>query len=136
MQLHPRAREAWQALLDVSIGRSASGPFAEPLIRIRNKVSFHYDCEEIYSGYEAHFFEGKEVKEQAFVSRGKSMNESRFYFADAAAQGYLKRRLEKGGFEEFFNEVRSAIENVNLAVFQLVDRFIQRRGFGYYKLKR
>ncbi len=67
-------RLAWNSLVDASLLKATSTPLTASLLLIRNKVSFHYDPKELYS----------------FVSRGSNMKGSRFYFADAAAEGYLQ----------------------------------------------
>lgn len=132
MQMTRRARESWQALAGAALGQLAKGSLAESLARIRHKVSFHYDTEEIYSGYRKHFFdESGTVKEQAAVSIGGGMSESRFYFADAAAQGYLEIRLTGEEAKSLFEEVIGTMEDMSVAVLDLVHKFIQRRGFPY-----
>lgn len=89
----PRVRNSWDALVDAAREKPTSSPLNSALLRIRNKVSFHYDPKEIYKGYR-HHFEDAGSDEQAFVSRGGNMKSSRLYFADAAAEGCLKLHVE------------------------------------------
>ena len=58
------------------------------------------------------------------------METARFYFADAAVDGYFLNMLgAKEG--EFLSLVLDALNSLNLALLHLVDRFIQQRGFAY-----
>ncbi len=61
---------------------------------VRSNMAFHYqDVEHISKGYES-FFTGKVFKkksasyEKAYYSIGANFTDSRFYFSDAAADGY------------------------------------------------
>jgi len=71
LQMTPKGKQAWQDLVAVSLGKSVSGPLAELLERIRNKVAFHYDPEEIASGYKKQFLDlPGSIEERPFISRG------------------------------------------------------------------
>jgi hypothetical protein len=59
------------------------------------------------------------------------MISSRFYFADAAALEYMKH-VANGEEARAFLEWRSPLpQHVNLALYELVTRFIQLRGFAW-----
>jgi len=98
---------------------------------IRNKVAFHYDCKEIYKGYRRHFFRNGNPTEQAFVSRGDSMKRSRFYFADAAGEGYFQSQFDSVEVDKFMKRVADITGDLNQAIMLIVDRFIQKRGYAY-----
>jgi hypothetical protein len=98
---------------------------------IRNKVSFHYDPKELYRGYRWHFFKSADSTEPAFVSRGTSMKGSRFYFADAAADGYFQSQAENKDSSELINRLADITADLNQTIMQIVDRFIQKRGYAY-----
>jgi hypothetical protein len=59
------------------------------------------------------------------------MLESRFYFADAAANGYLVSVIGKSKMTEVMGEVADTTGRVNLVLFTIVDAFIQRRRCAY-----
>jgi len=124
-QMSKLARKAWVEVVDSALGKSTSSSFEKLLARIRHKVTSHYDPEELFSGYLKHFFEGRTVKERAYISIGQDMSATRFYFADAAVQDFLILRVEK--IEEFFYQARSTTNAVNTALMDLVHRFIQKR---------
>ena len=126
-------RARWQAVVDVALNRTPDNPLAKSLARIRNKVSAHYDPGEIFSGYKGYFLADHESAHRPYVSQGRSMAETRFYFSDAATQGYFEQRLgETAG--EFFNTVNSVINDVNFAVMALVHHFILKRGGSFREI--
>ena len=126
-QMPQKSRAAWQSLVDTATGKLQTGPLAQAVARVRQKVIFHYDSEEIFNGYKRHFFDGSTAKDQAYISRGNTMAESRFYFADAAAEGYLDIRTDQGRATELAESVIGAMRDANFAIMQLVNGFIQKR---------
>ncbi len=129
--LSKEGKEAWQFIYYAAMGGGSSGDLAKLLVRIRNKISFHYDQGELAAGYKL-AFSGDTAGKPAFISRGNSLVGTRFYFADAAAEAYLKLRIDPddqaaidllwGGGE--------LLDKVNLALNEMVTRFIQARS-GY-----
>ncbi len=59
------------------------------------------------------------------------MGASRFYFADAAVEGYLREIVGKDEFGRLSTKIHDVVVSLNLALLGLVDRFIQQRGFAY-----
>ncbi len=134
-ELPRRVRDSWSALVDASLEKQTSSPLNKALLMIRNKVSFHYDPKELYRGYRYHFFKGAALAEPVFVSRGNSMRSSRLYFADAAADGYLRSQVENKDASELMNRLADITGDLNQAIMQIVDRFIQKRGYAYKDYK-
>ena len=132
-QMPPKSRAAWQSLVDTATGKLQTGPLAQAVARIRQKMIFHYDSEEIFNGYKRHFFDGTTAKDQAYISRGNTMAESRFYFADAAAEGYLDIRSDQDQTTGLAESVIGAMRDANFAIMQLVNSFIQKR-FPYNRV--
>jgi hypothetical protein len=133
IKLLPRSvRDSWTALVDAALEKQTSSPLNKALLMIRNKVSFHYDPKELYKGYRYHFFTTAASAEPAFVSLGKSMRNSRLYFADAAANGYLRSQVDNED-PQLLNRLADMTSHLNQAIMQIVDRFIQKRGYAYYK---
>lgn len=131
-RLDKRAREAWDTLADAALNSSAAGALGKALLLIRNKVAFHYDPKEVYRGYDTFFLKGGKTP---YLSRGRNMRETRFYFADAAALGYLNSRVDGGDLSEFFKQTAPLLKSLNFALFEIVDRFIQRRGFAWRRVE-
>jgi hypothetical protein len=83
-------QELWMELVAVSTKPSGRGAALRPYLRdLRNEGVFHYKYPaKLLEGYKAFFLGGARVShnEHAYVSMGPSLKETRFYFADAAAQ--------------------------------------------------
>ena len=113
------------------MSKEDSGSIGKMFLRIRHKMTFHYDAKEIMRGYSNHFFNGEKIKEQAFISTGVNMAQSRYYFADAAVQNYINLILDGMEKQKFQQEIIDVMHKISEAFSQLVDRFIQKRGFAY-----
>ena len=83
----PSTQRAWNDLVAVATGQGGSSAFREYLGRVRNRAAFHYDRARLWEGYEYHFAKrpSDDFNSRAYMSLGKTMKRSRFYFADAAA---------------------------------------------------
>lgn len=127
-RLHPKQRGAWTALVDVACDRAPTNQLGKKLVRLRNKVLFHYDPEEIFRGYRHHFLEPTKVDVRAYVSRGGSMRGSRFYFADAAVAGYLHSLAGAEPTGKLAEDIADVLDQVNLGLMMIVRTYIQRRG--------
>ena len=130
-QLSRPAREGWNAVIAVASGATPADPLGRSLLLIRNKVSSHYDPRAIVAGYRHHFLGSGKLDDRAFISRGNSMKHTRFYFADAAATGYLRSIVGKDQSQEIMANVAELLRPVNFALMGIVEAFIQRRGHAY-----
>src|SRR5262252_11228969 len=130
-QLPKAEREAWGAVVNVARGTSKpKTELGKKLLLFRNKVGSHYDTEEIARGFK-HFFEVVRRLSRAYVSRGQSMRETRFYFADAAMQGYLIVRHGSPELQELKGQIAGVVEIVNFSLKAIVQTFIQSRGSAF-----
>jgi hypothetical protein len=130
-QLKPAAREAWKSLVQVANDATPTDDFGRSLLRVRHKMTFHYDANEIFRGYRHHFLSADKRDERPFISRGVSMSATRFYFADAAAVGYLMALEGDAGSDEVFNNLYGLVRTVNMSLMTVVEAFIQLRGAAY-----
>jgi hypothetical protein len=130
-RIRPVFRPAWHTLVDVANGATPADEFGMSLLRVRNKVSFHYDPKEIFRGYKHQFLKEDRREERAFISRGDSMSATRFYFADAAALGYLRALAGEEEAEEVLATAVKFAKTINMALMSVVDTFIQVRGAAY-----
>lgn len=130
-QLHPRSRKSWESLTAAASGATPKDDFGHMLLRIRNQMVFHYDPKGIYLGFKRQFLAPTRIQDRAFISRGLSMGASRFYFADAAVEGYFREIVGKSEVGELSMKIREVVDSLNFALLGLVDRFIQQRGFAY-----
>jgi hypothetical protein len=130
-QLNKQNKVLWEQLLVYSKG----GPNSEIKelrgisLLIRNNISFHYYQPKFLSqGYKDFFSRnsGPENRD-AFISRGNSLQSSRFYFADAAVEGCFDRTIPK----EMVGRVRPALNRLSEIIVQvlydIVTSFVQLR---------
>lgn len=130
-QLDRPTRQAWETVVTVALGATPADPIGKSLLLIRNKVSFHYDAKAIFAGYRHHFLTPGQFDERAFVSRGNTMQESRFYFADAAALGYLRSIMGRENLDALLIQLVDLLKPVNRALMAIVEAYVQRRGYAY-----
>lgn len=53
------------------------------------------------------------------------MEASRFYFADAAVDGYFREMVGEDELRQLSRKIHDVVDSLNLALLSLVDRFIQ-----------
>jgi hypothetical protein len=122
-------KSAWDAVVEAANGHMSTDPLNRALFFVRNKVVFHYDAKELLAGYVAAF--SQERYGPPMISRGNNMQESRFYFADAAAQQYFLSRTGADGPAATFGWSTPFSNQVNHALHWLVLTFIAKRGFAF-----
>ena len=120
----------WKALVDTSLENYSNNKLAKDLMIIRNKISYHYDPKAISNGYK-HIFENKENMMKAYISRGKNMPESRFYFADAAVDGCMQNIYGSEDISHFLNSISENLEKLNHSLLHIINNFITKRGYGF-----
>jgi len=125
-QVSRRARDAWCALETVALGKDPTVELEKTLLLLRNKVAFHYDTKEVARGYKTVFVEPISPRDP-YVSRGKGLEDSRFYFADAAVEAYLELKTGRTGIAA----LHQLINQVPQALFEIVTSFVQSRGFAW-----
>jgi hypothetical protein len=131
-QLPLSRREAWNAVITVASGASPTDPLGKSLALIRHKVLAHYGPKAILVGYKHHFLSANTRDDRAFISRGDTAKDTRFYFADAAAHGYLRSIVGKDKSEgPLMMDIAKLLGSVNHALMGIVVTFIQTRGYGY-----
>lgn len=124
-----QGKGAWRAITDAAANELSTDPLNKALFLVRNKVSFHYDVKELLRGYRQAFSQTRFGV--PMLSRGNSMQESRFYFADAASQAYLFELTGADGASPVFSWSTDLSSQVNHALHWLVLKFIEVRGFHF-----
>ncbi|MHB1313620.1 MAG: hypothetical protein ACYC3L_16500 [Gemmatimonadaceae bacterium] len=114
-------RKQWSGLLGVALGGRGSGDqqFLKTLVQIRNNaVSHYYQPKLLVRGFRAHFYDTPRAaaNEHAYVSLGKNMEHTRFYFADAAIERTLGALISAVGEKEFAKRVVSLGADINHAL--------------------
>jgi hypothetical protein len=130
-QLNPASRKSWESLTAAASGATPKGDFGRMLLQIRNHMVFHYDPKAIFKGFKNHFLAPTRMQDRAFISRGLSMGASRFYFADAAVEGYFREIVGKDELRQLSRKIHDIVDSLNFAILGLVGQFIQQRGFAY-----
>jgi len=124
--LSKQGKQSWASLVSVATESSRPDSMAKVLIVIRNKVAFHYDPKQLSQGFASAFL-SKSPYGKPLISRGSVMRDTRFYFADAAAQQYMRSKATQQPIIDFFSGQGDLIQNLNQAIFELVTRFINSR---------
>lgn len=121
-------RPQWEDILRTAIREPNAGPtdFRRRLGRIRNTSSFHYkDTHRLGQAFAEIFIKGKSLGPPA-ISRGRTLENSRMYFIDAATQRQIASLA--GGDDDslagFKSDVRKTLSEVNMVLRHLIERFI------------
>ena len=124
----PRAaRESWGILIDAALTNKTAPSKLNRLFMIRNKLFSHYVPSDIGDGYKRGFFkEDGSQTENACISLGNTIKSARFYFADKAVQGYLEKKWQENA-ETFFASFNKITLNINLALYHVCTKFINKR---------
>lgn len=129
-QLRFPSKESWDRIYGAAHSKPQSGTIGRALLLCRNKVGFHYDSGQIGKGYRNRFLRDQSSGPPV-LSRGSSMRARRFFFADAAIEQYMVDLADDPEIEELFSGRGQLLEDINQALFEIVSRFINARGFGY-----
>jgi hypothetical protein len=121
------SRAAWSELVAVALHTSGTRASTRKLFAtVRNKSAFHYweNLDDMQAGYVDHFVgaAGTPQAAHAYASLGKTMEGTRFYFADAAAGAVIKRYVE--GFSADLEHVNRMGRYVNRALGRLVEELL------------
>ena len=120
-------RDAWAAVVAAATNQPGSTPLRKYLERSRNRATFHYDRTRLWEGYEHHFSRepASQFNERAYMSLGRTMAATRFYFADAAVTFAYSLSDRSGGM---MSEVNQIVKAVNRALRNIVEAYIRERG--------
>jgi hypothetical protein len=134
-QLTAPGRSAWSALVSAAQETSLEDKTKEsPLVRalrfVRNKVAFHYDTKKLRAGFNQAFVDptGQGVP---LLSRGGSLQRSRFYFADAAVEAFIREKDTDAAVNDFLRAKGDFVDNINQVLYEIVVKFVTSRGFGW-----
>ena len=129
-QLSPKARDAWFSLVRVALGSVPTDPFGRCLLAVRNKLASRYDPRAMQQGYRNHFLGEGAEDDCAFISHGSGADATRFYFADAAALGYLREVPGGEDWEQLRDDMRGVLDGLTDALMGMVTGFVKRRTGG------
>jgi hypothetical protein len=124
------ARNAWDILVAKASGYKAKTRTADEkalgdlLERVRSSNIFHYNSRDALNGYDL-FVKARPGSGQAYLSAGKDMEATRFYFADAAAQQLTNGLL--GDAKVSVDSLEKDLRNLNLALNDIVRSYLRHR---------
>lgn len=119
-------RSCWAALESVAEGKSSKSSLGRSIALVRNIVGYHYIAGQLGVAYRARFGESTDSL-VPFLSRGRSLGSTRFYFADAAAEEYLVGQDARAAFEAASNPA-TILDKLRVALYSVVVSFIDERG--------
>ncbi|MBK8170722.1 MAG: hypothetical protein IPK60_10335 [Sandaracinaceae bacterium] len=126
-KLDPRRR--WRQL--IAAARERKGGTATTLQRVRDTVAFHYyQPKKLSQCYSERFLNaGKKSAflKHAYVSLGASMERTRFYFVDVAAEGVLNWASKQVGRNDFAAEIEDIAGAINFAIGPLLVEHIKQK---------
>lgn len=125
-KLSVEEKKSWSAIQTVAYEKKPDDPLSKALIIIRNKVAFHYDASQIGNSYKSAFLQPSEYG-KPLLSRGPTMCERRFYYADAITQKYIKDKSTQQIVADYFDGKGKLLEDVNQALYALITKFINSR---------
>jgi hypothetical protein len=114
---------AWDDLVAVATNQHLTTDVRRSLRVARNRAAFHYDRARLWDSYKKYFVTGPQTQytAAAFVSLGPKMEQTRFFYADAAADKAL------GFSEPIFAEINRHIRGMNQALRNIVEQYLLQR---------
>ena len=128
-KLPPNVRDSWNKVQDIALSNTAKDPIWKKIMLFRQNVAFHYSATSFGEGYKTHFFHSGSKSEIPYCSLGTSMEENRFFFADAAAQTYLTSKT--GDPDVLWRQIDQLHADLNKAIGNIVPEFIITRGGAF-----
>jgi hypothetical protein len=121
------AKRLWENVLAAAVSTQAKGDrFGRLIFFARQKVGFHYDLKEIGRAYRLRF-SGTKLG-PPYISTGRNMAATRYYFADAAAETYMMHKADAKTGKEFFSLGWKVLPDVGHALREIVTAFVTARG--------
>ena len=103
--------------------------FKTAFIKMRNHGAFHYyQTDPIAEGYEYHFSKDAPTSKNAYLSKGKTLEETRFYFADAAISGLYEKWIDEMKEPNFFQVLENYIKLTHSSIRSFVISYLAERG--------
>jgi hypothetical protein len=124
------SRKSWDELVRMSLDKN--DPMKSWLKNVRDGLGFHYvRHSQLLDGYKKWVAELKpggkaSTQEGAYISPGKSVKTTRYYFADAAIAAWLDEEIKT--FPGPIKSLETLMERNVIAIFGFINSFIITRG--------
>lgn len=135
LKTNKNIQSRWENITDIAFGQSPeSSDFTKHLILIRNNVAFHYNQsgKELRKSF-CNYFYKKETfnrNDLAYYSIGETMEDTRFFYADAAVQEYLGLivNIKSEKFDiKYREEIIRIISDMNFTISRLLKTYLKNR---------
>lgn len=122
-KIDQKTQREWNDLVNPEQAVSSAIP---KIARIRSNIVFHFDhsTEELRRGFLRSFFSDQKKlihHKHAYLSFGKDMKSTRFYFSDAAVDEYMKSLLSSEDIEN----IGQVISNINSTIRDLLIVYVK-----------
>ncbi len=127
-------KSAWKDIVDITFEKPAKeSEFTYNIMLIRNNVSFHYNQsgKEIGKAFRNIFFNREKIgfNEKAYYCIEDGILNTRFFFADAAAEEYIRTKSEEKKLESmsgYSPEMLNIVGKINLAISKLLGVYLKK----------
>ena len=120
----------WENLIDIAhMKKVQNNPTNYALMMIRGNITYHYrDAgKNLRRGFINRFHNKKRDKslknDAAYYSLENSLESTRFYYADAAAEEYMVSISD--GWPEYMNDINAMVETMNHALYWLMKIYLK-----------
>ena len=131
---------AWNEIVNIAMEREVmNNRFTNDLVQIRNNVAFHYSQsgKELVKAFRSYFFNSEKMagNDQAYYALGQNMASSRFFYADATVQEYVRNKVSGYSKEDYGSEssvdfksrMNNTIEATNVTILRLLKAYLRHR---------
>lgn len=142
-KLDPSTQVDWNSIREAAlepIDKQNPHSLGYRLYRIRNELAHHYfsSIKSLRSSFRRFFAdESNPFGKFAYYSLGMTMEETRFFYADATTQTYLMEVANQNPniniqetitqFQEFQAETEKIVDEMNMVLFHLIRKYIERK---------
>lgn len=126
----------WNNIIDIAFNNESknTSDFNKYLIQVRNNVTFHYNQsgKELRKAFCNFFYKREKIEHNklAYYSIGENMETTRFFYADAVVQEYLRSTTNdnvKGFDPKYKTELSAIINDMNLTILRLLKAYLKSR---------
>src|SRR3989344_6330301 len=125
--LNSHHKKNWDVLVQIARGEDlamAGSNFAKILLLVRNNLGFHYQNSKLFrQGFIQHFHKDAKnnVNKKAYYSIDTNMNNTRFFYSDAAAERSTTLQVEKSmPYDKFILLLSNTINATNFTLIALM----------------
>lgn len=135
-ELNKDLKDRWDLIVKISTSDNPgdSSDFSKILLLIRNNLAFHYyqSSKSLRKGFIDRFFnDDKNISnETAYYSIGSTMNNTRFFYCDTAAErSLLDQVTKKMAHDKYYKEFFQVVNHVNFTIMGLMREYLRQRPY-------